>query len=290
MERNEFKKSKKYSYTHDFMKDRTWVFFVEGFSESKSAGYMIYILSIFVFFISLLCMSAYGAYKAAPIKELIIDALHVFMICTFAIWCLITRFVTEKSLYKTREIINSGFYHYEDEDLDHEQMMMQENVVAEVKRRSKQFLFIFVSGGVSNLFFFPISQYILVTDEEYENMIGTANPYLPLYFHLPFSTRGIIGLSMGFFVNILVLLYIYGMAVVTNEIFISTVIQLKTQLQILNHSIKNIHQRAFKMYHKYNNNYFKQELTAEMYDDAEFHRCLYKCLRSNVEHHQLLLR
>lgn len=277
-------------YIHNFMEERKWLIYIQGFAQTRSVPYLIYLGVIFMFYMFVVFLSAFGAYTATN-KELVVEAMHAMVIILFGIWVYVSRFVTQRSLYETIDTIKSGFFKYEGEELETQQVKITEGVVEEARKATTMFSILFFLGGLSNCVGFPLSQWFLVTEEQYEQYIKTFNPYLSLYVYLPFSSRSTIGFISAYIINVLIVVYTFGMAMVSSDVYMSTIIQLKAQLQILNHSIRNIYKRAYKAYLKnYDPKTWTPREPESIYKDIEFQKCLYNCLRENIRHHQLLLR
>lgn len=134
----------------------------------------------------------------------------------------------------------------------------------------------------------PIAKYIFLRNSQDSEFL--LNPYLPQPFYMPFNTSSLAGYPAAFLMVTVFLITTYAGALCHVTVNLSIALQLCAQIDVLNYSLKNIEQRAYAMMLKeYLKNKRKIEIE-DLYQNKEFHRCLYLCLRENAIHHQLILR
>lgn len=275
---------------YDFMVEskRLMIFF--GFGESRSTTYVAYIVFISAFFFYEMALTAYGSILVLQDKIRLADALLVLVNGLFATWILITRLLMGKVLKRVRGQTSSGFYKYKGEDLFEEQIKMKKEALGEIRIRCRDFFYTWLAGGITVIIFYPVTQAMTVSEEEYERIVDIANPYLPAFFYLPFNTRTPFGLAAAFTITIVYYIYVFGVGMMMNEIYTSNILQLRVQYQILNFSIRNLHKRAIIVYTKMKDISLRAVQFDDILEDNLFQECAHCCLKSNVEHHQVLTR
>lgn len=267
---------------------RSWLISIAAFGQSRTPLYIAYIFLIFALLLYLFAMAAYAIYVAAPNKVLMASALHMLLITTFVIFVTTYRQITNRSINEMNDIIMSGIYEYEGEDLDQNQLEMKARIEKQINKISDVFSVMFASGGITNITIFPWTAFLVENGDQGD---GLYNPYLPPYLiYMPFSTRTFHGYCLAYVINILLVIYLYGITLCWLDMYIQSIGLMKAQFKILNYSIQNIQARAYTKFKEINRTRNKEYSPEVLYEENSFQKCLYTCFRSNVRHHQALLR
>nr|QQP19764.1 olfactory receptor 69 [Tropidothorax elegans] len=275
--------------THDFLAYRKWIFIAGGFSESKRPLYRLYQGLVFLYTVYMQGASLYGVYIAYPNKEYMLRGLHTFVVSTIFNFCICHRIIIDAQLDNLRNIVNSGIFRYLDEETNDEEQKLLENIVPEIIFKSNIWFVVLTLGVVYTLIIFPAMQYLLMSEKELIDMNQGLNPYLPYYFWSPYINTNL-GFVFMIFGNIVFVLSTYNTATYQNQIFLSVNVQLRVHLEVLNHSIKNIKDRAISRYLKLHGKKLDKTDTNSLLKNEKFQDCMCASLRANVFHHLALIR
>lgn len=122
-----------------------------------------------------------------------------------------------------------------------------------------------------------------------DNDKRVVNEIMPVVMYTPFDTSGPVGFYIGYVVNALLLFYLGCTCTAAIEVLVSLSEQLFAQFDILNMSIVNVEKRALSNFMR-DNSEESVPPSDELYRLPEYQKCLYRCLRENALHHQILLR
>ncbi|CAH1393763.1 unnamed protein product [Nezara viridula] len=104
---------------------------------------------------------------------------------------------------------------------------------------------------------------------------------LPVPLYMPFDTSDNLGFSLGMTWEAISLFYICGVSTSIHQSFRGIMGRLRGELKLLNDSIKAIHNRASKK--------FKMKVNDIENLEPYFQSLVYKCLKEDIVHHQMLL-
>nr|QQP19768.1 olfactory receptor 73 [Tropidothorax elegans] len=274
---------------HNFFQERKWLFYLSGHSSARNASYFAFIALIYLFLVYMIVMTSIAGFLISEDMELTVHCIHLCLLLVYSLWVVTTRRITDQSLRITLETINRGFYKYENEKVDEESLKIIMKGTQLSKRRANTLAGIYYFIGFSNTFVIPFV-HMLVGSHDVQEYRGI-NPHLPNPFYLPLDMDSFLGFWTGFLLNGLASLIIYGVVISSTDIFISCTVQLKAQLEVLNHSLRTITKRALAVYLERTGG-LRPELRvgADIFKDAVFSDCLLSCLRANVQHHHVLLK
>ncbi|KAK9508184.1 hypothetical protein O3M35_007904 [Rhynocoris fuscipes] len=174
--------------------------------------------------------------------------------------------------------IDNGIFSYENENVN-EVEEIKRHGVQQITIMSKIFTVYIIFSGISYLLFIPLKE-LIKPSSELERPI---NKLLPLPLYMPFQTETCSTYMIAFAINIICMYCIIVLILSIDEVYISLIIQIRIQFQILNQSIANLNLRAIRRI-KF------QNLTKQQLDNEEFKRNVYICLKENIRHHLILLR
>nr|QQP19760.1 olfactory receptor 65 [Tropidothorax elegans] len=275
--------------THDFLAFREWVYILGGFSQWKNPLYRLYIALLFLYTLYMQGVAAYAAYLAYPHKEYMLRALHTFLISFFETFVICQRLTIDTTITNMRNLVNSGIFRYEDEDTNEEEQRLLESIVPEITFKSNAWFVMLVCGAFYTLIIFPLTQFFLVSEEELNNIVYVVNPYVPNCFWSPYN-RTFFGFILMYLTNVMIIFSTYNVATCQNQIYLSTNVQLRVHLQVLNHSIKNIKERATSRYLRLNNESPSRLDSTALFENEKFQECMCQSLRANIRHHHAILR
>lgn len=275
-------------FVYDFDKERELQLIFSGYKISSSSKLkrclsLSYVSLIWLFLFYEMCMGFYSTVLTAGDKTQMLETLHMTLLTFYAISHLSNKL--HCNLEPVLEIINKGFYTYE-EEVDKTHYEIRKKHVRRIRLVNKWFRIIIILSGTSFLMFNTAKKYI-------ENLYKTKssniliNPYFPIPFFVPFDTSSVLTFLIAYLTNVATMYCICMVTICIDEIFVSLIEQLKAQFEILNVSIGNVVERATRRYlnGKTGTNLNKEAL----YQQKEFQDCLLKCLRENIRHHQILL-
>lgn len=275
---------------HDF-KSEEYVFMVLGANTfiSKPIYFailnLIYLMVIYLVYLFLIIMSFVTFTLMRSEHAIFVQVLQNLCILVAGIVEPAIRYFTRDSLQEAYILIRRGVYRYAESEL---------NELTEIKsKRMDQLRFLvlwlwrlLLSNAIANAFFIPLIQFILHKGDSDKQIL---NPYLPLPIYMPFNTRAPFGYTVAFLSNGVVFYFITVTVICLEINFLSCTLQLIAQIEILSHSLRNIEKRAGLKLCK-DERGIREIRTSNLYENGEFQKCLYICLRENIRHHQSIIR
>nr|QQP19734.1 olfactory receptor 39 [Tropidothorax elegans] len=194
---------------------------------------------------------------------------------------------TTKSLDDATTFIRTGVYRYN--EIFHKELM-------EIKGRRIsriRFLVKFVCSGMYFCAFanttIPLIRLAFAGfDISHE---GDVNPFLPFFLYVPFDTRNVRGYLAAYACNGIIMFTMYACFAAHAQLYISCSLQLTLELELLNHSLRNLEKRAYlRLKDSIPSSSQGSSSILQLYDTSQFQDYLYMSLRENIMHHQTILR
>lgn len=273
---------------HDYLKQFKWMMFFGGFTRFKKNDkvypyYFSFRIAMTLYMIYLDIMAVTAAVLSYGNTIDMFEGFHIGLLSMVTTVGLVISYASDDNLEELYKTTYEGIYNYEERkntySINEEYLEINKKRMKEITVLTHNFYLVILSLGVSNYAFVPVIQYFMVTEDTSGSL---RNPYLPQPFYMPFNTRTVLGFSIGYSINVLFMIIIAANVFCMDTIYVSCVLQMKTQFEILNHSLKNIDKRADLILLSNKNNNNKERL--DKFD------CLVGCLRENARHHQALLR
>lgn len=272
--------------THDYETDRKNLMYMSGFkvnydSKLKYILNKIYIYAI-IFFYSFIVIMGSVAVILIHDKKLKLEAVHWTFLNLVGLALVIIRYTIV--LDEPLKTIRIGFFTYENEVIDVSYDERKAFHVDRIRKVSNMFLGLAISNGILLSFIKQIKK-----SPEGGNYGKSINTGLPIPIFLPFDTTTTTGFVLGYLINIVGFFYLVVITSSSQQIFLSFMEQGIVQFEILNISISNIEKRAYSIYSK-GKTYTEGMSMDALYRTSKFQKCVFQCLRQNVQHHQTLLR
>lgn len=277
---------------YDFNKERYFTLILGSYTFIRKP-YWLFILNVLtVVCIQLLYVygvaaGGYTMFVLAEDKSTMVQTFYALGLMMVSFGLHTGRILTSHSLKSVSKLIKSGIYQYNEP--------FQEDYVEIKKKRTKQlkFLVSFISNGMffcafNNTFFVPLLQ--VTFGMEQADGGSDLNPYLPFQIYVPFDTRNYLGYMLAFSVNAIIIFTMYATFACHEELYMCTSLQLTTEIEVISYSLRNIEKRAIMRMRKRYVEFSSNAPVQKLYNDPDFQKCLYLCLRENILHHQAILR
>nr|QQP19741.1 olfactory receptor 46 [Tropidothorax elegans] len=287
-----FRRTQDVQTIHDFFGERKWVFILYGASSSKSFFYKSYIVFIYLFLTVSLILTGMTFLYLETNKDFAIRILHAGLYIVFAMSSLSVRFLTADNMTDALRMLKTGVFSRD--HLGDEQTDSQRRGVLAIRKRTDLLAYATYTCLNTFLVVLPLGHFFILNTEIPRG--STVNPYLPLPFYMPVDTSRILGFWLSYSLNAIALAYIYAAAVTTSDLYISCSVQLRTQIQLLNSSLKKIYHRAHSLYTSISQTNDLHEMIERglesnfLLTDSVFQKCLSACLVEDIKHHQSILR
>nr|AXX83013.1 odorant receptor [Yemma signatus] len=274
---------------HDFLNNNKWLkLFSVHLMTTKGSFWLLlnrlYFCLVVVLFGCFFLMCLGAILSTLDDKETFLQAVHVFALVIVSTIGLLNRFLNDRDLKETVDILRRGVFRYpKDEGADEVSKKLLVDRITSIQFISKWFTRVVLSGGFANVFFIASVKYLLSSDRDVTSA-RTLDPLLPQPVYIPFQTRTNIGYSLGLAVNCVLLSYICAIVASMDEIYVSFMIQLKAQLELLRISLGRIEERAMSRCGE------KMSRSRDLYSSSGFQDSMCLCLRNNIRHHQQILR
>ncbi|KAK9507706.1 hypothetical protein O3M35_007502 [Rhynocoris fuscipes] len=196
---------------------------------------------------------------------------------------MILTFTKRNKFYRIYEIINSGFYNY-NEPLDEYILKTKSGIEKEKYYLGFLPLYILVlSAAVVSIG--PIIDRF--TGNTYEDIksIKSFNVELPVKAWYPYDTSEGILYYVSLIGQVSVSGLVGGIIGSVDLVYINCIQELILQLRILIHSINNLEKRARNRFKQI---YSKAYDIKDYYHDERYQRCYFYCLKQNIIHHQII--
>ncbi|XP_066900679.1 odorant receptor 13a-like isoform X2 [Halyomorpha halys] len=237
--------------------------------NSISTFNLLYIISVYTLLLIVVVQGVVLAYSTDDIVQKV-ESIHYVLTIIIVISYMSNELYNNSNLDQAWKLINLAYNEFS-KDRDENRQIHVEINVSSVKT-NKLFCFLMSSSCVGYLLFAPMRQ--LFTEED------SSARKLPVPLYMPFDTSDNFGFSLGMAWEAISLFYICGVSTSIHQSFRGIMGRLRGELKLLNNSIKGIHVRAEKYQGKVDD-------TEKL--EAHFQFLVYKCLREDIVHHQMLL-
>lgn len=257
----------------------------DGIPRILNLGLIILGLTLHTFITT---MSIWTILFIADKQTIIIQNTHTFFFVACAVTMPIIKFKQRTGLKGILKSLKEGFFVYEREEDNEIYFKIKRERVKEIRLLSSVLINMTYVASAANALQTPIVHYFGSSKSTEDDKINTDLPF-PIY--MPFNTTTVHGLTVAAVV-INVWLFIFFLPIVCSVIvYYSLGLQLIAQMNILHYSLKNIENRAVLKYKfEYNVKIIDDNCLQKLYDNSDFQRCQYLCLRDNIKHHQAILR
>nr|QQP19769.1 olfactory receptor 74 [Tropidothorax elegans] len=271
---------------HDFIREGGWLTLLAGYATFDPSSFKSYLYNVYKgYTVSLMLCLIYTIWTGVLLSRHNMIAVlqgmhtnHVVLMCLTVVLC---KKVRNKALQASITSLRQGVFQYGAEPSDSEHEEIKKHAVAEIRRLTRAFNSSFVVAIVANMLFVPIAQLVVGSEVPADTAFS---PYLPFPFYMPFNTTHFLGFSAGYLINVLFVCIIFPLLTTVDHAHLSFTLQLKAQFKILNHSLLSLDERARKLIG------CKNIDNSELFSKRQFQDSILFCLRSNIMHHQKLLR
>lgn len=273
---------------HDYIKEKFFVMIIGAYTYIRKPLPLFILNVMFLTCDSLLCsfmvvMILISFFVTEANKTAYLHLSQTLILFMGTISVRLVNYYTNDTLKLSRKIIRNGVFQYCDADIR----------IDTIKRKSvEQIRFIIsiytrmiLATYILVCFILPLLKYCFLKPEP-SNAI---NPYLPQPIYMPFNTNNAVGFVIAFMANAVCCGTLFTTFICHAAATVSCALQLTAQIDVLTFSLKNIENRAQIKLSNIKPQ-FKSCAAGTLYGNADFQRCLYLCLRENIQHHHALLR
>nr|QQP19780.1 olfactory receptor 85 [Tropidothorax elegans] len=277
---------------YDFLTEQKWYLLLAGYTNFehgtlRSLLYDVYKALVFMFLAFLIAMAWTGAYLSYGNTIDTVQAIHMNDLAMLCFLSLMTKLSRAEWLHRTMDILRSGVYKYEDEPEDKEHERIKSETVNQIRGLTRIFGKFITLVACTNTAFVPLMNFFMIREDGSDKIL---NPYLPQPFYMPFDTKTFHGYLFAYVINALFMFILLPLVVCMDTIHLSCTLQLKAQFRILNYSIRNIEMRAVQKLVRNKSVNFSSVSLKDLNQTEEYQDSMYSCLRSNIQHHQAILR
>lgn len=279
-----------FSSVHDFNKEKVLIMVMGGYIVLRKPFShfilnLVYLLFIFFVFVYLIVMATATIVFTSFEKVIMVKVLQTVCLLFVGIALPATKLWTDQHLNEALKLIHRGVHSYVNEVPDEEYYNIKKTRVDRIRSLMPWVTKLSYCCAFSNTFFIPIIQVMSINDSTPNQIL---NPYLPLPIYMPFDTTSYLGFGFAFLTNAIFFFFLYNAIICLIETYLSCMMQVIAQLEIINYSLRNIDKRAYLKL--FRGGTVLTGLTEDLYESVEFQKHLYSCLRENVLHHQAILR
>lgn len=276
---------------HDFNNERLLMMVLGGYVILRKPTFhfvlnILYLAFVYLVYILLVVTAVATIIYESDKKVTVVRVVQTLCLLLVGISLSASKLVSENKMKQALKLIRKGVHTYLNEVHDEEYFKIKKERVDQIRYLMKYITKLCFSCAFSNTFFVPFIQFLTSKEDTRSQLL---NPYLPLPLYMPFNTRTYFGYGIAFISNAIFFFFLYATIACLIETYLSTSLQLVAQIELLNASLEKIEQRARLKIYKSSTKYSALS-TSELYDNSEFQRQLYLCLRENVRHHHAVQR
>lgn len=277
---------------HDFNNENILLNIFGGFALPKKPKShfllcLAYYVCVFLLYMYLLVLSVITMHARTDDKVIWVQTFYIFDYLLVGLYAISTKRFTNKYLNSSSDSLKDGVYQYKYENHDEEHDNIKKKRVSQLRFIVSFTYKLFLINALSNVTLLPLIQFLFKNE-------GTADeshsPYLPLPIIMPFNTRTLYGFVTAYTAEVVFLFSMNVTLACTIEVYVSCALQLIAQVEILNHSLRNIEKRAYLRLIGNNFTHSSEDGLENLYNDKEFKMFMNSCLRENVRHHQAIFR
>lgn len=245
---------------------------------------ILYLILLLMSLIGQIILAIFTIVMSVNNVSMILEAIQFIVSLLIITFGLANALYHIKDLDEASELIDNGIFIYP-EEIAKEQEEIKLKGVQEITFMTKVFTIYIIFSGLSYLLFVPLKELISPSVENNRPI----NKLLPIPLYMPFNTDDIMGFTVAIFINLICMYCIIVLILSIDEVYISTMVQIRVQFQLLNYSLQNLESRAIKKM-KILTNQVENNEEAKLNENILFKNCIYLCLKETIKHHQQLNR
>nr|QQP19771.1 olfactory receptor 76 [Tropidothorax elegans] len=252
----------------------------------KSVRYGLYVGWIFICLLYMITITMLTIIWFRQHKLLWMNVAHMGILYVFCLLANTFRHMSEKELTEMSALFRRGIYLYDEIPADDQ----SDKILRDMKKKIQLIIKYFIPVMNACLFQAAIGLFLvrrLFSEEIWVD--DGVNPFLQEPVYMPFSTRGYVGFTFGFIINVMGLFSIVVVIINSFGNYVTIIMNLVAEYKVLNHMLRTLDIRAYAEYTK-GRSEIKRPIPQYLYSESEFQKCIYQCLVRSLKHHHTIIK